>query len=128
MRFEPKLGTEFPVDAVQLVKAKTSLIREITRSAIALVAIVGGGLALLGTAAVGLFIANWSPFLIVWPIIGSILGLLFWHYFPRHQTNEEDDEGTARAPRHVDGAPESASRQDRGELLRRGGQEFAPPL
>lgn len=94
MRFEPKLGKEFPLE-VKVLEAKTRRVTETTRSVIAL-SVLGIGAAALAIAAVVSFATgNWGAVVAVWAAIAAPWGMVIGYYFRGNGVNEEHNPGSA---------------------------------
>jgi hypothetical protein len=92
MRYQTKLGKEFPVE-VEVVKARTVYVIEVTRSAIALMIAGGSAVALLAAVTFCAFNGGWSTLATVWSVVALPLGWVAGHYFnAKAQTNEERTE------------------------------------
>jgi hypothetical protein len=85
MKYKPRLGQDFPVEAV-VIKEKASYLKEGTRSVIA-VAVVGiAAVALLVGAMVWAFGGGSDALESVWNFVALPVGLILGHYFSPRQT------------------------------------------
>jgi hypothetical protein len=93
MRYEPKVGDEFPV---RQVKEQTRYLTEVTRSTIAIAVVAAGTLSLLVAAAIGAYHGDFGALWTLWSAISLPLGLIVGYYFRgSNQGDSEDDEGAA---------------------------------
>jgi hypothetical protein len=92
MRYEPKVGKEFPVTRVE---ENTRYLTEFTRSALAIVGVVVGMLALLVTASICAYRGDFGPLLTVWAVVGPMLTWIFGYYFRGSDQGHEDHTSTA---------------------------------
>jgi hypothetical protein len=95
MRYEPRIGDEFPLTS-DIIVAKTKHLTEVTRSTIALCIIVASLLALAFTAALGALKGDFGYLQTLWAIIAAPLGGIVTFYFRGHILHDQkDNESTA---------------------------------
>jgi hypothetical protein len=87
MRYEPKVGDEFPV---RDVKESRRYLTEVTRSTIAICVVVAGVLSLLVAAAIGTYQDDFGLLRTLWEVIGFPLGLIVAYYFRGSEQGDED--------------------------------------
>ncbi len=85
MRFEPKVGEEFPLTA-DLVKAKAGFVAELTRSALVGWVLGVGTIALVVAGVLSFNTGSFHPVGAAWAVIGPIFGGVLTHYLPRYWT------------------------------------------
>jgi hypothetical protein len=95
MKYEPRIGTEFPISK-EIVAATTHQITELTRSTIALAFLSFGGLALALAAIYCIHKEDFQVLLTLWAVLAAPLGAIVYHYFPgRNLDGKNDDESPA---------------------------------
>lgn len=90
MRYEPKIGEDFPL-AKDVIVAKTGWMTELTRSAIALSIVIVSALALLASAVFGAYRGEFQALQTVWSVVAVPLGCIIGYYFRGNVRTSEDD-------------------------------------
>src|SRR5262249_43356728 len=80
MRYEPRVGEEFPLTK-EVIVAKTKHLAEITRSAIAISVVSAGILVLLVTAIACAYQGEFKVLQTVWAVIAAPMGCIVGYYF-----------------------------------------------
>jgi hypothetical protein len=77
-RFQPAPGTEFEIDSVPTIEAKTKgfIVRAVISAAL---------VALVVTGIYGLFNQKYGPLVSTWAVVGPIVGAMITHYFGGHR-------------------------------------------
>ncbi len=77
-RFQPAHGTEFEIDSVPTIEAKTKgfIVRAVISAAL---------VALVVTGIYGLFYQKYGPLVSTWAVVGPIVGAMITHYFGGHR-------------------------------------------
>jgi hypothetical protein len=85
MKYEPQVGEDFPVDAVSIA-ASANLLREVTRSALAMTVVGGSAVALVLAAGWSIVSGSSGALTTVWAIVAAPIGCVVGYYFNSRQT------------------------------------------